>query len=64
MVPMKPKSRKSAGRPPKRNAMKNAISVKLPSIAFARLKEVGASRRLPVATLVRNQLLDWLDELE
>lgn len=43
--------------------MKNAISVKLPGAAFARLKEVGVSRRLPVATLVRNQILDWLDDV-
>jgi F0F1-type ATP synthase membrane subunit a len=62
LIFMKTKSRKSRGRPSKRNAMKNAICVKLPGSAYTKLKGVSASKRLPVATMVRNQLLDWLED--
>ena len=59
---MKKKSQKLRGRPPKRTAMKCAICVKLPGVAYAKIKGIATSKRLPIATMVRNQLLDWLKE--
>jgi|WetSurMetagenome_2_1015567.scaffolds.fasta_scaffold01396_5 hypothetical protein len=49
------------GRPVKKNAMRNAISVKLPPGALGKLKVVAAHMRLPVATMVRNWVLDKLE---
>lgn len=58
------KSLRKPGRPPKRNPMDIQLSIRVPNAASDRLKRLAAEKRLPVATLVRNHLLDWLESLE
>jgi hypothetical protein len=55
------KSFKKPGRPPKRNPMKSAISVKVPGIVFSKLKVMATARRIPVATMVRNWVIDQVE---
>jgi predicted DNA-binding protein len=42
--------------------MKKAISLKLPSSVYTKLREVSVSKRLPVAIMLRNLIIDWLED--
>ena len=59
----KVKSERRGGRPPKPIMLDRQVSVRFPPHYFIELREVSDGFRLPVSTVVRNLVMDYLDNL-